>query len=165
MSCSLAFLQSVQCKQRPKPTSSLMVISTNQTYAIILWDNAPVRPSNNYSMQLNNAMLDFVGANFLTQLTDRPTRNDNILDLTLTTNPAFSLNNGMLDFVSANFLTQLTDIPTRNDNILDLALTTNPAFSQPPGGACWSVVYLYSVFCILYLLYLLHRRTMLFKSM
>ena len=100
-----------------------------------------MRPSNNYSMQLNNAMLDFVGANFLTQLTDRPTRNDNILDLTLTTNPAFSLNNGMLDFVSANFLTKLTDIPTRNDNILDLALTTNPAFSQPHRGACWSVVY------------------------
>ena len=32
-------------------------------------------------------MVDFVNANFLTQMTDKPTRNDNILDLTLTTNP------------------------------------------------------------------------------
>ena len=32
-------------------------------------------------------MIDFVNANYLSQLTDQPTRNDNILDLTLTTNP------------------------------------------------------------------------------
>ena len=38
-------------------------------------------------MQLNNTMLDFVSANFLTQLTGKPTQKDNILDLTLTTNP------------------------------------------------------------------------------
>ena len=53
----------------------------------ILWENASIRPNNNYSIQLNNTMLDFVSANYLTQLTDKPTRNDNILDLTLTTNP------------------------------------------------------------------------------
>ena len=38
-------------------------------------------------MGLNNTMVDFVNANFLTQMTDKPTRNDSILDLTLTTNP------------------------------------------------------------------------------
>ena len=32
-------------------------------------------------------MIDFVNANYLSQLTDQPTRHDNILDLTLTTNP------------------------------------------------------------------------------
>jgi hypothetical protein len=32
-------------------------------------------------------MLDFVNANFLTQLINTPTRNDNILDLVLSTNP------------------------------------------------------------------------------
>jgi hypothetical protein len=41
----------------------------------------------NYSMLLNNTMLDFVNANFLTQLINTPTRNDNILDLVLSTNP------------------------------------------------------------------------------
>ena len=46
-----------------------------------------VRSNPNYSMQLNNAMLDFVSANVLTQLTDKPTRKENILDLILTTNP------------------------------------------------------------------------------
>ena len=46
-----------------------------------------VRPNPNYSMTLNNTMLDFISANFLTQMTDKPTRNDNTLDLTLTTNP------------------------------------------------------------------------------
>ena len=38
-------------------------------------------------MALNNTMLNFVSANFLTKMTDRPTRNNNFLDLTLTTNP------------------------------------------------------------------------------
>lgn len=38
-------------------------------------------------MQLNNTMLDFANANFLTQLIITPTRNDNILDLVLSTNP------------------------------------------------------------------------------
>ena len=38
-------------------------------------------------MQLNNTMLDFVSTNFLTQLIDKPTRKDEILDITLTTNP------------------------------------------------------------------------------
>ena len=32
-------------------------------------------------------MLDFVSASFLTQLINTPTRNDNILDLVLSTNP------------------------------------------------------------------------------
>ena len=32
-------------------------------------------------------MLDFFSANFLIQMTDKPTRNDNTLDLTLTPNP------------------------------------------------------------------------------
>jgi hypothetical protein len=36
---------------------------------------------------LNNTMLDFVNANFLTQLINIPTRNDTILDLVLSTNP------------------------------------------------------------------------------
>ena len=45
----------------------------------IIWENASVRSNNNYSIQLNNTMLDFVSANFLTQLTDKPTRKDNIL--------------------------------------------------------------------------------------
>ena len=35
----------------------------------------------------SKAMLDFVNANYLTQMTDKLTRNDNILDLALTNNP------------------------------------------------------------------------------
>ena len=46
-----------------------------------------MRLNPNYSITLNNTLLDFVSANFLIQMTDKPTRNDNILDLTLTTNP------------------------------------------------------------------------------
>ena len=38
-------------------------------------------------MALYNTMLNFVSTNFLTQMTDMPTRNNNILDLALTTNP------------------------------------------------------------------------------
>ena len=37
-------------------------------------------------MTLNNTMLDFVSANFLIQMTDKPTSNDTTLDLNLTTN-------------------------------------------------------------------------------
>ena len=38
-------------------------------------------------MSLKNTILDFVSANFLTQMTNKPTRHDNALDLILTTDP------------------------------------------------------------------------------
>ena len=38
-------------------------------------------------MTLKNTILDFVSANFLIQMTNKPTRHDNALDLTLTTDP------------------------------------------------------------------------------
>ena len=47
----------------------------------IIWEDLTVNNNPNYSMLLNNTMLDFVNANFLTQLINTPTRNDNILDL------------------------------------------------------------------------------------
>jgi hypothetical protein len=53
----------------------------------IIWEDLTVNNNPNYSMLLNNTMLDFVNANFLTQLINTPTRNDNILDLVLSTNP------------------------------------------------------------------------------
>jgi hypothetical protein len=53
----------------------------------IICEDLTVNNNPNYSMQLNNTMLDFVSASFLTQLTNTPTRNDNILDLVLSTNP------------------------------------------------------------------------------
>jgi hypothetical protein len=53
----------------------------------IIWEDLTVNNNPNYSMLLNNTMLDFVNANFLTQLIITPTRNDNILDLVLSTNP------------------------------------------------------------------------------
>jgi exonuclease III len=53
----------------------------------IIWEDLTVNNNPNYSIQLNNTMLDFVNANFLTRLINTPTRNDNILDLVLSTNP------------------------------------------------------------------------------
>ena len=53
----------------------------------INWGNMSIRNNPNYSLQLNNTMIDFVNVNYISHLTDQPTRNDNILDLTLTTNP------------------------------------------------------------------------------
>ena len=44
----------------------------------IIWEDLTVNNNPNYSMQLNNTMLDFVNANFLTQLINTPTRNDNL---------------------------------------------------------------------------------------
>ena len=38
-------------------------------------------------MQLNNTMLDFVNANFITQLINTLTKKNNILDLVPSTNP------------------------------------------------------------------------------
>ena len=74
----------ITCKDTALPN---IILNGDFNTQDIIWENAYVRPNNNYSMQLNNTMLDFVSANFLTQLTDNPTRKDNILDLTLTTNP------------------------------------------------------------------------------
>lgn len=45
-----------------------------------------MRSQPNYSQELNNNMLDFVSDNFITQVETEPTRNDNILDLSFTTN-------------------------------------------------------------------------------
>ena len=73
----------------------------------ISWENASVRPNNNCSMQINNAMLDFVSANFLTQLTDKPTLKDNILDLTLKTNlviiSSLEIHPGMRDHCAVSY--------------------------------------------------------------
>ena len=44
----------------------------------INWENSSIRSNPNYSMHLNNTMVDFVNANILTQMTDKPTRNDSI---------------------------------------------------------------------------------------
>ena len=52
----------------------------------ITWENSSICPNPNYSTSLNNSMVDFVNTNFLTKMTDKPTWNDNILELTLTTN-------------------------------------------------------------------------------
>ncbi|KAL3867447.1 hypothetical protein ACJMK2_044649, partial [Sinanodonta woodiana] len=50
----------------------------------IIWDVMTVRSNPNYPLKLNNTMIDFVNANFLTQLVDKPTRFNNMLDLVLT---------------------------------------------------------------------------------
>ena len=52
----------------------------------INWENLSVCPNPNYSTTLKNTMLDFVSVTFLTQMKDKPTRNENTLNLTLATN-------------------------------------------------------------------------------
>ncbi|MEW8547660.1 MAG: reverse transcriptase family protein [Candidatus Thiodiazotropha sp.] len=78
----------------------------------IIWENSSIRTNPNYSMSLNNSMLDFVSANFLTQMTNVPTRNDNILDLTLTTNPDLisdiEAHPGMSDHYAVTYKVNLT---------------------------------------------------------
>lgn len=63
------------------------IINGNFNTPDIIWEDLTVNNNPNYSMQLNNTMLYFVHANFLTQLINTPTRNDSILDLVLSTNP------------------------------------------------------------------------------
>ena len=52
-------------------------------------------------------MLDFVNANYLTQMTDKPIRNDNVLDLTLSTNPDLisdlEIQPGMIDHCAVTY--------------------------------------------------------------
>jgi hypothetical protein len=72
------------CKHTVLPN---IILTGDVNVPDIIWDNMSIRNNPNYSLQLNNTMIDFVNANYLSQLTDQPTRNDNILDLTLTTNP------------------------------------------------------------------------------
>ena len=76
-------ISKLTCKDTVLPS---IILNGDFNTPDISWENSSVRPNPNYSMQLNNAMLDFVSANFLTQLTDQTTRKDNILDPTLTTN-------------------------------------------------------------------------------
>ena len=71
------------CKHTVLPN---IILTGDVNVPDINWDNMSIRNNPNYSLQLNNTMIDFVNANYLSQLTDQPTRNDNILDLTLTTN-------------------------------------------------------------------------------
>ena len=63
-------------------------------------------------MGLNYTMVDFVNTNFLTQMTDKPTRNDSILDLTLTTNPDLitdlEIHPGISDLCAVTYNVNLT---------------------------------------------------------
>jgi hypothetical protein len=77
-------ISKLTCKDTVLPN---MILTGAFNVPDIKWDNMSIRNNPNYSLQLNNTMIDFVNANYLSQLTDQPTRNDNILDLTLTTNP------------------------------------------------------------------------------
>ena len=54
-------------------------------FNVPVWEDLTVRNNLYYYIQLNNTMLDLVNANSLTQLINEPTRDDNILDLALTT--------------------------------------------------------------------------------
>jgi hypothetical protein len=89
------FRTQILCKDLPCPflhSRYSLSYTDRHTYLVsstpdIIWEVLTVNNNPNYSMQLNNTILDFVNANFLTQLTNTPTRNDNILDLVLSTNP------------------------------------------------------------------------------
>jgi len=76
-------MSKLTCKDTVLPN---IILTGDFNVPDINWDNMSIRNNPNYSLQLNNTMIDFVNANYLSQLTDQPTRNDNILDLTLTTN-------------------------------------------------------------------------------
>ena len=73
----------------------------------INWENSSISSNPNYSTILNNAMLDFVNTNYLTQMTDKPIRNDNVLDLTLITNPDLisdlEIQPGMIDHCAVTY--------------------------------------------------------------
>ena len=52
-------------------------------------------------------MVDFVNANFPTQMTDKPTRIDSILDLTLPTNPDLEIHPGISDHNAVTYTVNL----------------------------------------------------------
>ena len=70
--------------QSPRSPAKILLFLLISTHRISNWENLSVPPNPNYSMTLNNTRLEFVSANFLIQMTDKPTRSDNTLYLTLT---------------------------------------------------------------------------------
>ncbi|CAG2206629.1 unnamed protein product [Mytilus edulis] len=64
-------------------------------------NNFQIKKPNNYSMETNNKFIEALEENCLTQIVKEPTRQDNILDLVLTTNPtsieSISVQDGMSD--------------------------------------------------------------------
>jgi hypothetical protein len=64
-------------------------------------NNFQIKTNNNYNMEINNKFVEALEENCLNQAVTEPTRQDNILDLVLTTNPLIieniSVEDGMSD--------------------------------------------------------------------
>ena len=72
-------ISKITCKNASLPN---IILNGGFNTPDINWENSSIHSKPYYYMGLNNSMVDFVNAISLSQ-----TRNDNILDLTMTTNP------------------------------------------------------------------------------